>query len=91
MGALYCLGCEVYGRWSSEYVNLVPILAREWCRGLHSRIRRGTALAFQHRWWGILATTLQKAVASAILLDNGADLHPALLEPILAISQLPSA
>ena len=88
---LYCLGCKVYGRWSESCVELVPELARERCRGLNSRVRRGAALSLEHRWWGILSLTLQKAVASTILLDYGADLHTALLEPAPTISELPSA
>ena len=35
-------------------------------RLLHPRVRRGTALSLQHRWWGILSVTLQKAVARAL-------------------------
>ena len=51
LGALYSLGAEVYGRWSAQCVELVPALARERARGLHPRVRRGTALGLQHRWW----------------------------------------
>lgn len=40
LGELLCLGCEVFGRWSSQCVKLVPALARERSRGLHPRIRR---------------------------------------------------
>ena len=51
LGALYCLGCEVYGRWGKQCVKLVPALAREHARGLHPRVRLGAALGFQYRWW----------------------------------------
>ena len=63
LGALYCLGAEVYGRWSAQAVQLVPLLAREHARGLHSRIRKGATLGMVHKWWGIPGITLQNAIA----------------------------
>ena len=75
LGALFCLGCEVYGRWGEPCIKLVEALVREKSRLLHPRVRRGTALSLQHRWWGILSVTLQKAVARA-------DLCASLLEPM---------
>ena len=63
-------------------------LEGERSRQLHPRIRRGTALSLQHRWWGILSVTLQKAVARAILRETGADLYESLLEPIPEIADL---
>jgi hypothetical protein len=90
LGALMCLGCEVFGRWGPQCIKLVPELAREKSRGLHPRIRRGVALSLQHRWWGILGVGLQKAVAHIILhSDAGADLFTSLLEPVVAIADLP--
>ena len=82
LGHLLCLGSEVYGRWSTQCVDLVPALARERCRGLHPRIRRGAALSLQHRWWGLLGIGLQKAVAHAVFNPQaGADLVHTQLEP----------
>ena len=89
LGALYCLGCEVYGRWGKPCIDLVQALVREKTRMLHPRIRRGTALGLQHRWWGILSISLQKAVARAMLEDEGGDLYEALLEPIPGYADLP--
>ena len=89
LGALYGLGCEVYGRWSQACIDLVPALARERSRLLHPCVRRGIAIGLQHRWWGILSLTLQKAVARAIIRDHGADLHEAFLEPVPGIADLP--
>ena len=43
-------------------------------------MRRGIALAFQNRWWGILGIALQQSVAQAVLRDDGADLHAVSLE-----------
>ena len=89
LGALYCLGCEVYGRWGEPCTRLMHALVRERSRLLHPRVRRGTALSLQHRWWGILSVTLQKAVARAILREAGEDLYESLLEPIPGIADLP--
>ena len=61
LGALLCLGCEVYGRWGHQCVKLVPELARERTRGLHPRVRRGIAFLLEHRWWGVLGIALQKS------------------------------
>ena len=88
LGCLLCLGCEVFGRWSSQCVPLVPDLARERTRGMHPRVRRGIALSLQHRWWGILFMSLQKTVARVVLRDEGEDLHEALLEPIPGTADL---
>ena len=89
LGALLCLGCEVYGRWSSQCVKLVPALAREYARGLHPRVRRGTSLALQHRWWGILGVALQNSVAHMVIhADAGADLACGQLEPTPCLADL---
>ena len=88
LGALYCLGCEVYGRWGDACVKLVEKLVRERTRMMHPRVRRGTALGLQHRWWGILSIALQRAVARAILCDEGRDLADTLLEPCMGLADL---
>ena len=68
--------------------QLVDALVRERTRMLHPRVRRGTALGLQHRWWGILSVSLQKAAARAITRDSGQDLHESLLEPVPGIADL---
>ena len=89
LASLQCLGCEVYGRWSDQSVKLVPALAREYARGLHPRVRRGTAMALQHRWWGLLGAGLQKSVAHMVLnAEAGDDLYAGQLEPMPALSDL---
>ena len=91
LGKLLCLGCEVYGRWSSDCIQLVPLLVREFTRGLHFHVRRGAALAFQRRWFGILGVALQVSVAEMVLRDTGADLPITLLEPIVGLALFSSA
>ena len=79
----------VYSRWGDPCITLIGALVRERSRMLHPRIRRGAALAMQHRWWGILSISLQKAVSKAIVEQDGADLHDALLEPTPGHADLP--
>ena len=88
LGALYCLGAEVFGRWSSQAIQLLPDLARERARGLHPRLRRGTALGLLHRWSGLLAVGLQRGVAHVVANDFGADLVRAQLEPAVFLADL---
>ena len=89
LGVLLCLGCEVYGRWSKQCIDLVPKLARERTRGLHVRVRRGVALSLQHRWWAVLGLALQKSVAHIILSTAaGVDLIASGLEPTPPLGDL---
>ena len=87
LGALLCLGAEVYGRWGRQNVDLVPRLAMARAAGMHPRIRRGYALSLQHRWWGILSVALHSAVARSVLNDV-ADLPTTQLEPSPAFGEL---
>ena len=89
LGSLLCIGCEVFGRWSGQCVELVPELACERTRGVHPRLRRGMALSLQHRWWGVLGIALQKSVAEMVMnAGAGADLATGRLEPTPALSDL---
>jgi len=89
LGDLLCLGFEVYGRWGKQSIDLVPKLARERTRGLHLRVRRGIALALQHRWCAILGLAVQRAVAHIILSNTaGVDLITTGLEPSPPLADL---
>ena len=88
LGALYCLGAEVFGRWGHQSVELVPALARERTRGLHPRVRRGTAALLLRRWWGILGIGVQRGVSHVILGNAGADLMRTQLEPATWLADL---
>ena len=67
LGDVLCLGSEVCGRWDQQVVELVPKLAREGAQGLHVQVRRGIALALQHRWWAILGLALRPSYAHIVL------------------------
>ena len=88
LGALFCLGSEVFGRWGSQSVDLVPALARERVRGLHVRVRRGTRLLLERRWWGILGVSQQRGIAHILRHQAGADLVRTQLEPATALADL---
>ena len=88
LGALYCLGSEVFGRWSRQCVQLIPELARERSRYVHIRLRKSTALSLQRRWAGILAVGLQRAVSHIVAHSSGADLVTTQLEPAVSIADL---
>ena len=80
LGALFSLGFEVYGRWARQCSDLLPKLAWERARFYSGRLKRGIALGLQNRWSGLLAVTLQKAVAAAATRDEGGDLDSCPLE-----------
>ena len=89
LGGLYGLGAEVFGRWSSQAVKLLPELARERSRGLHPRLRKSTALGLLHRWSGIVSIVLLRGVSHIVTNDFGADLVRAQLELALDLADLP--
>ena len=85
---MLCLDFEVFGRWGDQCVDLLPRLAREKSRGIHPRLRRGTALAYQQRWAGVISVALMKAVFAAATRAEGSDIATALLEPEPALADL---
>ena len=90
LGALYSLGAEVIGRWSTQAITLLVELARERSRGMHPRLRRSIAFGLQHRWAGILAIGLQRGVAHIVANDFGADLVRTQLEPVICLADVAS-
>lgn len=88
LGSLYRLGFEVFGRWGKQCIELLPLLAREKSRGMHPRLRRGTASAYHHRWAGLVSVGLMKGVAAAAMRGEGSDLARTLLEPEPAVADL---
>ena len=82
LGSLLCLGFEVFGRWGPQCIELIPKLAHAKSHGLHPRLRRGSAHAYQTHWTGLISVALMKAVATAVLRQEGCDLGTTLVEPI---------
>ena len=88
LGSLLCLGFEVFGRWGSQCVDILPQLAREEPRGIHPCLCQGVASSYQHRWAGLVSTGLMKAVAAAAMRGEGCDVPTPLLEPEPAVADL---
>ena len=75
LGALFCLGHEVYGRWHCPATELLIALAREHSRGLPSRIKGGLFLSYIKRWSSIICVSLQESVADGINHTAGGDIR----------------
>lgn len=86
LGALYCLGHEVYGRWHVECVELLIKLAREHSRGLPVRLRKGLYLSYLKRWSNLIGVAIKKAFADNILNSAGAEISSSMLEVALSLS-----
>ena len=72
---LVVLSGEVGGRWSSTAAWLLRRLAAHKAAHAPRTLRRGTALALERRWWGLLAVATQDALASTLLNDAPKLLH----------------
>ena len=88
LGALFCLGHEVYGRWHVKCVELLIQLAREHSRGLPVRLRKGLFISYVKRWSSLIGVAIQKAVADNILNSAGVDLSSSMLEVAPSLSGL---
>ena len=88
-GRLFCLGVEVFGRWSEDSLFVVRNAARECCRGLPWRVRLSTHTRLLRRWWGLLGLSVQRVVAQSVLRDSGADLPVSLAERPPGVADLP--
>ena len=69
---LVVLAIEVAGRWSSEAVEFVRLLARSRARSAPARLRANCASACSQRWSGILAFAAVRAFAASL---QSAPLH----------------
>jgi hypothetical protein len=67
---LVVFATEVGGRWSSEAVLLVQLLAKAKARAAPRLFQKSAELAFYKRWTAILAVAAQSAVASSLLDDD---------------------
>ena len=88
LGALFCLGHEVYGRWHTQAIDLLIALAREHARGVPSRIKQGLFLSYLKRWSSIICVSLQKTVADGINFTAAGDISSFPLEPAPTLSGL---
>ena len=73
---LVVLGCEVYGRWCDDAIELVRQLAAAKAREAPPALRAAARQAWSCRWWGLVGVGVQRAIAEALLREGGADLLP---------------
>ena len=64
---LAVLAAEVGGRWSTETVLFLRLLARAKARAVPEGLRQATARAYIARWSGMLAATAQRSFATSLL------------------------
>ena len=79
--ALIVLGCEVYGRWCNDALQLINELAALKAREAPRYLRRSAKAAWSNRWWGIVGVGVQRAIAEALLCTSSPDLLPAGVPP----------
>ena len=58
---------EVGGRWSSESIQFIRLLAKDRAKQEPERLRVRAALAWQRRWCNILGIAAQRAIANSLL------------------------
>ena len=72
---LLVLGCEVYGQWCEDAVKIVRELAALKAQEAPQLLRRSAQYAWSNRWWSLVSTGVQRAIAEALLRDAGSDLQ----------------
>ena len=80
IAAFVVLGCEVFGRWNDDAIQLVSQLARLKSMEAPPLLRRSAQHAWANRWWGLVGIGTQRAVAEALLCQHGPDLLPGIAE-----------
>ena len=72
---LVVLAGEVGGRWSETTVRFIEALAKHRSKTAQRRLHKSTQLAWEHRWWGMLAVAAQDSLAATLLDDAPHLLH----------------
>ena len=58
------------GRWNTESLNLVHMLAKERSRRAPLLLRRSAELAWTSRWWGLLSVAVQDSLAATLTAEG---------------------
>ena len=90
LGRLCALDTEVYGRWGTDPLWILPALARERCLDLPRWVRRGAQHRLLNRWWSLLSVSVQRRIAHQCLRSYGSDIDGAVGEPVRVIAELPA-
>ena len=69
------LGCEVYGRWSQNALQIVKKLAVLKAAEAPETLRKSAQHGWASRWWAIVSVGTQRAIAEALLRHGGVDLQ----------------
>ena len=72
---LVVLAGEAGGRWSAETVRFIEELAKHRSQKAPPRLRKSTRLAWENRWWGMLAVATQDSLAATLVKDAPHLLH----------------
>ena len=72
---LAVLAGEVGGRWSAETVRFIEELAKHRSQNAPPRLRKSTQLAWENRWWGMLAVAAQDSLTATLVDDAPHLLH----------------
>ena len=82
---LLCLAASTGGRWSSTCLKLVRDLARHRAESEPALLRRSVKLALQRRWWSVLSTARDEAVAASLDPRDFVDEH---YRPMVHVSEV---
>ena len=66
---LTALACEIGGRWSAKFVEVVQQLAVARSRSAPRHLQLSARLAFESRWWALLSCAQQDALAATLVDD----------------------
>jgi len=80
---LLCLASSTGGRWNESALSLVRALVRVAGRSQPSVLRRSVELALTRRWWAVLSTARDEAIAASLDPADTVDEHGlAPLDPV---------
>ena len=68
------LGCETFGRWSSDAALLIDEVAWLKARRSPPLLRKSAQLAYASRWWGLIGVGTQCSVTDMLLCNEGGDM-----------------
>ena len=70
-GEFLVLGCDAFGRWSSDAALLIEELSWLIARRSPPVLQKSTQMAFANHWWGLIGVNTQRAVADLMLCQKG--------------------
>ena len=86
---LEVVGAEVFGRWAAGTDQLIRELAYFKARDAPRPLRHLAAAAWVRRWWALVSTGYQWALARSILAEDALDMLQGLcIDPDVAMSNI---